>query len=442
MPKVVLVVDDDERIQSALREVLSSKYVVISAYDGYEGLSVLDKKEVDVVITDLKMPKMGGLDFFKAAKKKTKAPFIFITAYGTVSIAVEAMKEGAFDFIMKPFPPEMIERVVSRAITYSAKVSGKVRVQAGDHRDERKFVWVSPKMARVMEIIDKVASTKATVLIEGESGTGKELVARLIHEKSGRTGRFVAVNCAAIPETLLESELFGYEKGAFTGATLSKKGKFELADGGTILLDEIGDMPLTLQAKLLRVLQEGEVDKLGGTEPKKIDVRIIASTNRNLEKLVDEGKFREDLYYRLRVIPIRLPPLRERPEDIVPLAEYFVEKYVKAYNLTKKLLTDEAKKSLMNYHWPGNVRELENTIERAVILSSDREEITVDDIFIEPRKERTEGMEEASISDLEKMLIVKVIRETGCVSKASAMLGIDEEVLREKIARYSIDVDN
>lgn len=439
---MVLVVEDDERMQSALKEVLSKKYLTLSAYDGYQALEILEKKKVDVVITDLKMPKMGGLEFFKAAKKKVNVPFIFITAYGTVPIAVEAMKEGAFDFVLKPFPPELIEKLVERAISYSSKMTKEVRSkevrEVEKDVQEKRLIWVSPKMAKICEIIDRVAPTKATVLITGESGTGKELVARLIHEKSGRKGRFVAVNCAAIPETLLESELFGYEKGAFTGATTSKEGKFELADGGTILLDEIGDMPYVLQAKLLRVIQEGEVDRLGGKEPKKIDVRIIASTNKDLKKLVEEGKFREDLYYRLNVVPIKLPPLRERKEDIIPLVEYFLDRFCRMYNVGIKRLDDKAKQVLMKYDWPGNIRELENIIERAVILSGDNPIIGEEDIFIEPRISREEGYNDMKVDELEKMLLVKVMEETGSIDEAASLLGMDREVLMEKLTRYGL----
>ncbi|MGB9667533.1 MAG: sigma-54-dependent transcriptional regulator [Thermosulfidibacteraceae bacterium] len=441
MAKVILVVDDDERMQNALKEVLSKKYVVISAYDGYQALEIIGKKKVDVVITDLKMPKMGGFDFFKSAKKLTNAPFIFITAYGTVPIAVEAMKEGAFDFILKPFSPELIEKVVAKAISYSSKAS-KVRENESimtkrENISEKRLVWVSPRMAKVYEIVERVAPTKATVLITGESGTGKELVARLIHEKSGRKGRFIAINCAAIPEALLESELFGYERGAFTGATTSKEGKFELADGGTLLLDEIGDMPYSLQAKLLRVIQEGEVDRLGGKEPKKVDVRIIASTNKDLLKLVEDGKFREDLYYRLNVVPINIPPLRERKEDILPLAEYFLERFCALYKVETKVLDECARELLLNYDWPGNVRELENIMERAVILSGDNPVITSDDIFIESRMPREESLD-LRIDELERILLSKVIKEVKDIASASKILGVSEDVLVEKLERYGL----
>ena len=437
--KRVLIVDDDPRMREALIEVLSRKYAVSAAPDGLTGLEQLKKSAFDVVITDLKMPGMSGLEFFKKAKKLTEAPFIFITAYGTVPVAVEAMKEGAFDFILKPFPVELIEELVARAIRYRTKLSrGKTTKPSLKDAPAKEIVWFSDKMQKIMETLDRIAPSPATVLIEGESGTGKELVARYIHIKSGRKGRFVAVNCAAIPESLLESELFGYEKGAFTGATAAKEGKFELADKGTLFLDEIGDMPLALQAKLLRVLQEKEVERLGGKAPKKVDVRIIAATNRDLQRLVEEGKFREDLYYRIAVLPVKLPPLRERREEIIPLAEYFVEKYCGIYS--KKLsLSEDAKEELLNYHWPGNVRELENVIERAVILSQGPE-ITKDDLFIEPRRQRKEeSVSDLSVDQLEKMLIKKALEEAkGDLKKASLILGIDEDLLRFKAERYRV----
>ena len=441
--KKVLIVDDDPRMQEALSEVLSRKYAVSVAPDGFKGLEALKKNSFDVIISDIKMPGLGGLEFFKKAKRLTDAPFIFITAYGTVPVAVEAMKEGAFDFILKPFPIDLIEEVVEKAIRYKKKVKEQQKTEKKTPQKAKdsllEFVVFSDKMKSVFELAEKVAPSNATVLIQGESGTGKEVVARFIHAKSGRKGSFVAVNCAAIPETLLEAELFGYEKGAFTGAVSSKEGKFELADKGTLLLDEIGDMPLSLQAKLLRVIQEKEIDRLGGKSPRKVDVRIIASTNRDLEKLVSEGKFREDLYYRLSVIPIKIPPLRERKEEIIPLAEFFIGKFCSIYGKEPLALSEEAKEELLNYHWPGNVRELENVIERAVILASG-DTITKEELFIEPRKERKEKpAEDLSVDELEKMLIKKALDEAGGnIKKASLILGIDEDILRFKIQRYGI----
>ncbi len=440
--KRILVVEDDERMQSALREVLSRKYAVFVASDGFEALEHLKKGRFDVVITDLKMPKMSGLEFFKKAKAHTSAPFIFITAYGTVPIAVEAMREGAFDFILKPFPLELIEEIVKRAIRYSKQQAVKKRSTEESVRDDVgvEVIFSSSKMKEIMEIADRIAPSSATVLIEGESGTGKEVLARYIHRKSGRTGRFVAVNCAAIPETLLESELFGYERGAFTGAVSSKEGKFELADKGTLLLDEIGDMPLSLQAKLLRVIQEQEVERLGAKGAKKVDVRIIATTNRDLERMVEEGTFREDLYYRLNVIPIKIPPLRERKEDVIPLARHFLDKFAKLYGREGLNLSPEAEEELLNYSWPGNVRELENVIERAVILCGDKDVVGRDDLFLEPRKGRSgHHVSDFSVDELERMLIEKVLKEAkGDVKKASLILGIDADVLRIKMERLGI----
>ncbi len=284
-----------------------------------------------------------------------------------------------------------------------------------------------------------MAPSTATVLIEGESGTGKELVARYIHQRSGRKGPFVAVNCAAIPEGLLESELFGYERGAFTGAASSKEGKFELAHKGTLFLDEIGEMSPALQAKLLRVLQEKEVDRLGGKAPKKVDVRVIAATNRDLRKLVDEGEFREDLYYRLAVIPIKLPPLRERKEEIIPLAEHFLKKYSQEYKREISGFTEDALRELEEYHWPGNVRELENVVERAVILC-EGDVITKEDLFIEQRKERKpKSFEDASVDELEKMLLERVLEEAGGdPKKAALILGMDPEIFAYKVKRLGL----
>ncbi|WP_231963427.1 sigma-54-dependent transcriptional regulator [Thermosulfidibacter takaii] len=442
----MLVVDDDPRMQEALREVLARKYAVFVAPDGLKALDMLKKRSFDVVITDLKMPGLSGLEFFKKAKRLTDAPFIFITAYGTVPTAVEAMKEGAFDFILKPFPVELVESVVAKALKYGAKVDKKKKDETPLSPEKQKaqtadldFVWFSEAMQKVVDYLDRVAPSNATVLIEGESGTGKELAARYIHIKSGRKGAFVAVNCAAIPEGLLESELFGYEKGAFTGASSAKEGKFELANGGTLFLDEIGEMPLALQAKLLRVLQEKEVDRLGGKKPKKIDVRIVAATNKNLKGLVEKGKFREDLYYRLSVIPIKLPPLRERKEEILPLSEHFLKKCASMYGKVIMGFTEDAKDELLNYHWPGNVRELENVIERAVILC-EGDEITKEDLFIEPRKERRDqSIDDISVDELEKMLLEKTLKEAGGdIKKASLILGIDPEVMAFKAKRYGL----
>ncbi len=372
----ILIVDDDELVLESLRLVLrEAGYKVKSTSSPEKALAVLEKENVDLVITDLKMPTMSGIELLERIKqRKPDCPVIMITAYATVETAVEAMKKGAIDYIMKPFSADELELVVNRVFEEkkvkeeNARLKDILRDMVKG--DEDLLVGDHPKMKELKGLIEKIAPTDATVLIMGESGTGKELVARMIHSLSSRrAGPYVRMNCAAIPDGLIESELFGFERGAFTGAVQSRRGKFELASGGTILLDEIGEMPLHLQAKLLRVLQEGEVDKLGG-KTISVDVRVIATTNRDLQKEVAEGRFREDLFYRLSVVPICLPPLRERREDIPALVHHFIKRYSR--RIGKKIggIEDKAMEILMNYNWPGNVRELENCIYRAVILCS------------------------------------------------------------------------
>ncbi len=372
----ILIVDDDELVLESLKLVLKEAgHKVRSSTSPEKALSIFDRHPIDLVITDMKMPGMSGIELLERIKKKDPdCPVIMITAYATVETAVEAMKKGAIDYIMKPFSADELELVVKRALEEkaikeeNARLKEIVKDSVKDAHDL--FVGQHPKVMELKALVEKVAPTDATVLIMGESGTGKELVARMIHSLSQRRdGPYVRMNCAAIPEGLIESELFGYEKGAFTGAVQSRKGKFELANGGTILLDEIGEMPINLQAKLLRVLQEKEIDRLGGkTLP--IDVRVIATTNRDLAKEVKEGRFREDLFYRLSVVPIYIPPLRERREDVPLLAEYFLHIYSKKIGKEVSKISSEAMEILSSYPWPGNVRELENCIHRAVILST------------------------------------------------------------------------
>ncbi len=440
----ILVVEDDPHMREALNEVLSRGIVkeVVLAGDGEEGLEMVKAHSPDLIISDLKMPKMDGLTFYKEAKQITGAPVIFITAYGTVPIAVEAMREGAFDFILKPFSMDVLEEAVGRALRYTKAKKGRP-VLTRPAQKGVKFLGESEAIAQVKRLVERVAPSKSTVLITGESGTGKEVVARLIHQLSPRSdGPFVAVNCAAIPDTLLESELFGYEKGAFTGAVARKPGKFELAQKGTILLDEISEMSPVLQAKLLRVIQEEEVERIGGKGPVKLDVRIIATTNRNLEERVEKGDFREDLYYRLNVIPVNLAPLRERREDIPILAQFFLERYAAENNRGFKGFTTEAIKALESYHWPGNVRELENVVERAVVIAEDKPLLDVDDIFIKGRRGRkreesggiTPGI---TVKEMEKALILKTLEEVkGNRTRAAELLGITTRTLRNKLAEY------
>lgn len=376
----VLVVDDDEQMRVALSATLKHlNFEPKVAKDAREALRYLKKEQFDVIISDLKMPKIDGVEFLREVKKITpETPFIMITAFGDVKTAVESMKLGAFDFILKPFSQEALKKVINLAISHS-NLSKETK---NTKESEEQFIFSSPSMKKIIELAKKVAETDATVLLIGESGTGKEVLARFIHEKSKRSkGNFVAVNCAAIPSNLLESEMFGYEKGAFSGAIKSHPGKFEQANHGTLLLDEISEMPLELQAKLLRVIQEKTIDRIGGTEPISVDVRIICTTNRNIEQEVKEGNFREDLYYRISVFPIKIPPLRERKEEIPELARFFLKKFSSKFNKNVQDITDSALELLMNYPWPGNIRELQNVIERAVVLA-EKEKITPNEIFL------------------------------------------------------------
>ena len=370
----VLVVDDDQAIREALSRTLEKfGYEVVLAEDGQAGLDRLREGEIHILLADLQMPKLSGQELLKAAK--TIAPdveVIVITGHGTVEDAVEAMKDGAYDFITKPFKRVQLERTIRRAAEKQALALQNRRLQArlDELQGAGSIVGTSPVMLRTLELVRQVAPSTATVLIQGESGTGKELIADAIHHGSPRREQaFVKVNCAALPEHLLESELFGHERGAFTGAVARKEGRFELADGGTLFMDEIGDISVAMQAKLLRVLQSGEFERVGGTRTLKVDVRLVAATNTDLAGLVREKRFREDLYYRLNVITIQLPTLRERREDIPLLAHHFLRQYAAKNAKPLGGFTEEAMDLLQTYNWPGNVRELENAIERAVVLT-------------------------------------------------------------------------
>ena len=370
----LLVADDDPAVRQSLERALTREgYAVVQAPDGQSALERLQAGGVDMVLSDLKMPGLNGLELLKAAK--VVAPdvdFVMLTAFGTVEEAVQAMKDGATDFLTKPFQRVQLVKVVRQALERRALIAQnralQQRLDALLRQGE--IIGVSPAFRRMMTLVEQVADSSATVLIQGESGTGKELVARAIHERSPRkAGPFVAVNCAALPETLLESELFGYEKGAFTGATARKEGRFEVANGGTLFLDEISDLSPVTQPKILRVLQEGEFERLGGNRTIKVDVRIVTATNQDLAALVRDKRFREDLFYRLNVITIALPPLRHRPEDVPVLAEHFLRLYAAKNNRRLEGFTKDAMRRLEGYSWPGNVRELENVIERAVVLA-------------------------------------------------------------------------
>jgi DNA-binding NtrC family response regulator len=383
----ILVVDDEANLRKVLGAMLRRDgYEVDTAEDGAEALLMLDDERYAAVLTDLRMPQVDGMAVLRRVMVRSpETPVILLTAHGTVDAAVEALKAGAFDFITKPFDQAELGRILAKAVRTSALAEFEsTNLARGDGSGRYGLIGNSPLMHRVFEIIDRVAATPSTVLITGESGTGKELVARALHEHSGRAGRpFIRVNCAAIPEGLIESELFGYEKGAFTGAVASKPGRFELAHGGTLFLDEIGEVSTEMQVKLLRAVQESEFERVGGITTRRVEVRLIAATNRDLAKDVADGKFRDDLYYRLNVVPIALPPLRDRPGDVPALAEHMLGKYMQ--KLSRKGLerfSDDAMTALQAYPWPGNIRELENVIERT-LLFCDGPVIEVKDLPIE-----------------------------------------------------------
>jgi two-component system response regulator FlrC len=435
-------------MRTALFEALTRQgHAVDVAENGFEAMEKFKAQPFDLVITDVRMPRMDGMEVLREVKKTSaRTPVLVVSGYGTVETAVEAMREGAFDFIMKPFSLDLIEETVDRALAGLNNAGGApAPVNPSRKEGERPIISHDAQMKRLLQMALSVAPTQATVLLQGESGTGKELLARFIHGNSDRAdGPFIAVNCASLPEGLLESELFGHEKGSFTGAVAKKIGKFELADQGAILLDEISEMDPALQAKLLRVLQEGEVDRVGGKTPTKIDVRVIATTNRNLKSWVDEGKFRQDLYYRLNVIPLTIPPLKERPGDIPLLTEHFLDKYSLAYGKEKKSISAEAYDRLCHHDWPGNVRELENIIARGVLLASGNE-VSLTDLFLEEAPAApavgsglgTSSGELMTIREMERGLIHKALSKTdGNRTHAAKILGISVRTLRNKLAEY------
>ena len=375
VPRIrVLVVDDDRAIRDALSRTLEKLgYDVALAEDGEAGLAAVRHGNVHIVLADLRMPKLTGHEVLRAVRSLApEVDVIVITGHGTVEDAVDAMKEGAYDFITKPFKRVQVEQTIRRAAQLQRLLQQNRRLQQRlEHLQEGgQIIGTSPLMTRTLDLVRQVAPSTATILIQGESGTGKELIADAIHQGSDRRERaFIKLNCAALPETLLESELFGHERGAFTGAVTKKEGRFELADGGTLFLDEIGEISPAMQAKLLRVLQSGEFERVGGTRTVKVDVRVVGATNSNLASLVREKRFREDLFYRLNVITIQLPPLRERREDIPLLAHHFLRRFAEKNHKTISGFTEETLDLLQTYSWPGNVRELENVIERAVVVT-------------------------------------------------------------------------
>ncbi len=451
----VLVIDDEIKMHRILQIALEGIGCnVTTAGSGLEGVELARSRTPSIVITDMKMPGMSGMEVLQEIKKiDDQIPVIIMTAYGTVQTAVEAMKAGAFDYILKPFDISEMEVIVQQGLKFRRVFQENEQLRLELHSRYRfdNIIGRSPAMQKIFKLITQIAPTKSTVLIRGASGTGKELIAGAVHYHSDRAkNAFIKLNCGAIPGTLLESELFGYERGAFTGAERQKPGRFELANGGTLFLDEIGDMETALQVKLLRVLQSGELEHLGGTRTMKIDVRVIAATNTDLEKKVREGSFREDLYYRINVVPIEVPPLRERREDIPLLAHYFIHKYTEETHQAGKKISPEAMDLLVHYDWPGNVRELQNMIERAVVLT--RGDTLTPQSFTfpyEPRKNSfslkdifipEEGTSLTNVvEEIEKAFIKKaLIQAQGVQTRAAELLGITRKILRYKMEKYGI----
>lgn len=452
MPNI-LVVEDKDSMRNMLSDTLMDEgYRVDTAKNGKNALDLVNNKSYDLVLTDLRMPDVDGLEVLSGVKDvDSETSVIVMTAYGTIEDAVTAMKFGAFDFITKPFDTEHLCVLVNRALENRRLIAeaSLLRQELLAGQGLENIIGQNQKMVELSQMVEKVARSDASVLLQGESGTGKELFARAIHKLSPRSnGPYITINCAAIPRELLENELFGSEKGAFTGANARKMGKFEIAHTGTIFLDEIGDMDISLQAKLLRVLQQKNFERLGGTKTVDVDVRVIAASNMELPELIRQKQFREDLYYRLSVFPLNIPPLRERNDDITLLVTYFVEKYCRDMKKPIKSLTKDALKLLEQYHWPGNVRELQNTIERAVILAEGKK-ISPDHLAIRLRKtEEIQLRDGAGLKEIgahaqmqaERATIIRVLKEVrGNKRKAAKVLKIDYTTLFDKIRKYGID---
>ncbi|KJS02107.1 MAG: Fis family transcriptional regulator [Peptococcaceae bacterium BRH_c4a] len=447
IPKI-LVIDDEEHMCWALERAMKQEgYQVLTTTRGRTGLDLIREEAPSLIILDLKMPEMDGMEVLKKAKElNPKLPVVMLTAHGTIETAIEAMKIGATDYLAKPFDLDELKMVIRQNLVMSQLVSEVNFLRSELTKKYWKMIGESPALKEVLYLIEKVSSSNAAVLITGESGTGKEVAAVAIHKNSPRRDHpFVPVNCAALPENLLESELFGHEKGAFTGAVARKLGRFEMADRGTLFLDEITEMPLSMQVKLLRVLQEKSFERVGGNETLHVDVRIIAASNRDINSAIEKGLFREDLYYRLNVVHINLPPLRERKEDIPLLTSHFIEKLRPTYLVNG--ISNGAMKLLMKYHWPGNIRELQNVLERAAIISHSNE-ITVEDLPKEfqigpakPGADMVVGLPEGGISleDLEKELIIKALEKSkGNQTRAAQLLGITRSALLYRIQKHGL----
>jgi len=441
----ILVVDDEAIVRESLRDWLSDVgHQVLTAENGPQALEIIQKEEPGIVITDLVMPGMDGIELMKNAKELSpNIEVIIITAYGSIPTAISAMREGAYDYIEKPFCPERAELLVEKLVEHQRLLEENIALhQKLEERYQfEDIIAKSPRMQQVIEIIKVVAKSNATVLITGETGTGKEVVARAIHSQSHRRGKpFIAVSCAALPESLLESELFGHEKGSFTGAYAQKKGKFEVANRGTLFLDEIGEMSANIQVHLLRVLEEKAFTRVGGNELIKVDVRVISATNRDMKSIVASGQFREDLYYRLNVVNIELPPLRERKEDIPLLAQHFLKKFALENQKEITGFSPEATDFLLSYEWPGNVRELENAIERAVILAQNSL-ISIADLPQQNLVFAHPASPQRNLKQVEKDHIQAVLTKTGGnYTEAARILGISRMTLYNKAKAYGLNV--
>lgn len=455
----LLVVEDNEDTRTSLKELLelSLHLTVDSAEDGQQALKMLEAQPYSVMITDLRMPKMSGMKLIEEVlNRKLPVTSIVTTGHGSIQDAVQAMRMGAYDFLTKPADPQHLVLLVKRALEERALRDEVValREQLQNKHSFKNVLSKSPKMMEIFDLIGHISSTATTVLIQGETGTGKEQLARAVHDASAqyRSGPFIAINCAAIPETLLESELFGHEKGSFTGASTQRKGRFEMANGGTLFLDEVGDIPSVMQIKLLRVLQERKFERIGGSETIESDFRLIAATNQPLAKLVSQNKFREDLYYRLNVVQIELPPLRDRPEDITLLTTHFTQKYARPGHPPAQL-TAEAMDLLLNFTWPGNIRQLENAIERACITASDGI-ITPKQLPLESRTGSSSSGSKMSVdisrplpdqlsevtSAFEKRYLRKMMKKTrGHVGRCAKLSGLSRRSITDKISQYGID---
>jgi len=447
----ILLIDDEATQRDILCGYLKKKgYKILSASSGEDGINITKNSSIDIILSDFKMTDLNGIQVLEQVRKiNPEISFVIVTAYGTVENAVKAIRLGAFDYISKPVDLDELDLMIERIIEHkNLKSENKLlKTQLQEKYKISSIISHSPKMEEVINVAARVADSKATVLITGENGTGKEVLAKAIHFLSSRKDRsFIPVNVPALTETLLESELFGHEKGAFTGADKTRKGRFELADGGTLFLDEVGDIPQSIQVKLLRVLQEHQFERVGGTEKIEVDVRIIAATNKDLEQKIKDGTFREDLYYRLNVVSIKIPSLRERREDILPMIENFIQKFCKENNKGQIEISKEAADILMRYNFPGNVRELENIIERAVVLTRSNI-ITLNDLPINIKGFKEEdsltvirgGTLTERVEALEKQLIYDALQESGGnQTKAGKLLGLTERNLRYKLKKYKI----